>query len=145
MKAEDHPIGMMSGAEARSLAEVATEAPVPAYDQDPGWQPAKPRLSLLRLLVAWMVAAASVWVAAEIVPGFDLEEPGSAFVVAATIAVVNAFLPPLVAALRLPFTLVLGFLLVLFVDALALVIADELLPDFGGRSTRSGAPCSPRS
>ena len=36
------------------------------------------------------------------------------------------------AALRLPFTLVLGFLLVLFIDALALLIADELLPDFGG-------------
>ena len=124
---------MMSGGDSgRSLARVATQAPIPAYDQDTGWQPAKPRLSLLRLLVAWMVAAASVWVAAEIVPGFDLEEPGSAFVVAATIAVVNAFLPPLVAALRLPFTLVLGFLLVLFIDALALLIADEVLPDFGG-------------
>ena len=44
----------------------------------------------------------------------------------------NALLPPLIAALRLPYTLALGFLLVLAVDAVALVIADDyLLPGFG--------------
>ena len=124
---------------------MATQAPDPAYDQDTGWQPAKPRLSLVRLLVAWMVAAASVYVAAAIVPGFDLEEPGAAFVVAAVIAVLNAVLPPLVAALRLPFTLVLGFLLVLLVDALALVLADDAAAGASSPSTRSGTRCSPRS
>ena len=106
-------------------------AEVPAYGQDAGWQPAKPRLSLGRLLIAWVVAAASVWVAAAVLPGFELERPGSAFLVAAVIAALNAVLPPLVAALRLPFTLALGFLLVLVVDALSLVIADDLLPRFG--------------
>ena len=104
---------------------------VPAYGQDAGWQPAKPRLSPGRLLIAWVVAAASVWVAAAVLPGFELERPGSAFVVASVIAALNAVLPPLVAALRLPFTLALGFLLVLIVDALSLVIADDLLPRFG--------------
>ena len=39
------------------------------------------------------------------------------------IAVLNALLPPLVAALRLPFMLVLGFLLVLVLDALMLLAA----------------------
>jgi uncharacterized membrane protein YvlD (DUF360 family) len=106
-------------------------AEVPAYGHDAGWQPAKPRLSLGRLLVAWVVAAASVWVAAAVLPGFSLERPGSAFFVAAVIAAFNAVLPPLVAALRLPFTLALGFILVLLVDALALVLADDLLPRFG--------------
>jgi uncharacterized membrane protein YvlD (DUF360 family) len=88
-------------------------------------------MSLIRLLVAWMVASASVWVAAAIVPGFSLEEPGSAFLVAALVAVFNAILPPLVAALRLPAMLVVGFLLVLAVDALALILADDLVPRFG--------------
>jgi uncharacterized membrane protein YvlD (DUF360 family) len=106
-------------------------AEVPAYGQGAGWQPAKPRLSLGRLLVAWVVAAASVWVAAALLPGFELERPGSAILVAAVVAALNAVLPPLVAALRLPFTLALGFLLVLIVDAFALVIADDLLPRFG--------------
>ena len=103
----------------------------PAYGEDTGWLPARPRLRVGRLLVAWVVAAASVYVAAGILPGFSLERPGSAFLVAAVVAAFNAVLPPLVAALRLPFTLALGFILVLLVDALALVLADDLLPRFG--------------
>ena len=42
------------------------------------------------------------------------------------IAILNAVLPPLVAALRLPLTLVLGFVLVLVLDALMLLAADAL-------------------
>ena len=64
-----------------------------------------------------------------IVPGVSLDDPGGAFLVAALIAVINAFLPPLIAALRLPFTLVAGFLLVLFADAGALMLTDELFPE----------------
>jgi uncharacterized membrane protein YvlD (DUF360 family) len=110
---------------------VAAQRSDVAYGQDTGWQPAKVRLRPFRLLGAWIVAAASVWVAAAIVPGFTLEQVGSAFVIAAAIAVFNAVLPPLVAALPLPGMLALGFLLVLAIDALALVLADDLLPRFG--------------
>ena len=46
------------------------------------------------------------------------------------VAVLNAILPPVVAALRLPFMLALGFMLVLLVDALLLLVADEVLPEF---------------
>ena len=45
------------------------------------------------------------------------------------LGVLNALLPPLVAALRLPFTLVLGFLLVLLLDAFVLKLASDILPD----------------
>jgi uncharacterized membrane protein YvlD (DUF360 family) len=110
---------------------VPSQDPEAPYGQDVSWQPARPRLSPVRLLVAWVVAAASVFVAAGIVPGFSLERPGSAFVVAAVVAAFNAVLPPLVAALRLPFALALGFVLVLMVDAWALVLADDLVPRFG--------------
>jgi uncharacterized membrane protein YvlD (DUF360 family) len=84
------------------------------------------------LLVAWVVSAASVYVAAGIVPGVSVDDPAGAFVVAAAIAVVNAFLPPLIAALRLPFTLLAGFLLLLFADAAALMLTDELFPEVFG-------------
>ena len=93
------------------------------------WRPAKPGLRPLRLFVAWIVSAASVYAAGAIVPGVSLDDPGGAFLVAALIAVINAFLPPLIAALRLPFTLVAGFLLVLFADAGALMLTDELFPE----------------
>ena len=101
----------------------------PVYDESVGWEPAVPRFSVVRLLVSWGVAALAVLIAAGIVPGVALADAGSAFAVAALIGVANAVLPPIVAALRLPFTLVLGFLLVLFVDAGAIALAGEVLPD----------------
>jgi uncharacterized membrane protein YvlD (DUF360 family) len=59
-----------------------------------------------------------------------LDEPGSAFVVAAAVAVINAVVPPLIAALRLPYMIAFGFVLILLADAFALVIADDVLSDF---------------
>jgi uncharacterized membrane protein YvlD (DUF360 family) len=82
------------------------------------------------LLFAWLVSAASVYVAAAVVPDVEITDVGGAFVVAAVIAVVNSVLPPLVGALRLPFTLLLGFVSVLLIDAAALVIAADALPEF---------------
>ncbi len=100
-----------------------------SYGETPNWQPMTPRLRPLRLVVAWIIAAASVWVAAGLIPGVALEEPGGAFLVAAGVAVINAVLPPLIAALRLPWTLAVGFIAVLLVDALALQLAADALPD----------------
>jgi uncharacterized membrane protein YvlD (DUF360 family) len=95
----------------------------------PRWEPTKPRLRPLQLLLAWVVAAASVHVAAALIPDVELKDIGGAFLVAAVIAVVNSVLPPLVAGLRLPFTLVLGFVSVLLIDAAALIIAADALPE----------------
>jgi uncharacterized membrane protein YvlD (DUF360 family) len=99
------------------------------YGEQVRWEPATPRLGILRTLVAWVVAAVSVWVAAAIVPGVALEQTGAAFLVAAVLAVLNAVLPPILAALRLPFMLVAGFVLVLLADAGLLMLTHELLPD----------------
>src|SRR4051794_6936352 len=99
------------------------------YGMEVRWEPARPRLAAGRLLVSWIVAAVSVAVAARLLPGVTLSQAGSAAVIAAAIAVLNAILPPLLAALRLPFMLVAGFLLVLAADALVLVLADDWFPD----------------
>jgi uncharacterized membrane protein YvlD (DUF360 family) len=95
-----------------------------------GWHPAKLRLNVVHLLVAWLVAALSLLVGAWIVPGVSLDRPSGAIPVAVAIALVNAVIPPVIASLRLPWTFLLGFLLVLLADALSLVIAAELLPDY---------------
>jgi uncharacterized membrane protein YvlD (DUF360 family) len=102
------------------------------YRERLAWQPATPRLHPLRLVVSWVLTAVAVYVAAELSPGFQIDQTGGGFLVAAVIAIVNAVLPPLVAALRLPFTLITGFLLVLLVDAAALMLADEAFPDVVG-------------
>ena len=93
------------------------------------WEPAALRLRPARIVVAWATSAAAVALAAAIVPGFGLEQSGAAFAVAAAIALLNALVPPMLAALRLPFMLVAGFLLVLAADALLLLVASELLAD----------------
>jgi uncharacterized membrane protein YvlD (DUF360 family) len=50
----------------------------------------------------------------------------SALTAAAVIAVLNAVLPPLVAAVRMPFVALLGFLVVLVLDAVMLLMADRV-------------------
>jgi uncharacterized membrane protein YvlD (DUF360 family) len=90
-----------------------------------GWQPEFPRLRPARLIGSWIISALSLMAAAWIVPGAAIDGFWGALLVAAVVAVLNAIVPPLIASLRLPFTLVLGFLLVLAADAAILLLADR--------------------
>ncbi len=86
------------------------------------------RIRPLRLVLAWFLSAAAVLVAAWAVPGVAIEGAGGALVAAAVIAVLNAVLPPLLAALRLPFTLLIGLLLVLALDAAMFLLSSRIAP-----------------
>ncbi len=97
-----------------------------AYGHELVWVPQTPHFRLLNVLVSWLVAAVAVLTAASILPGLTVGNFGEAALDAALIAALNAILPPLVAALRLPFTLALGFVLVLVLDALILVLASHI-------------------
>jgi uncharacterized membrane protein YvlD (DUF360 family) len=88
----------------------------------------RPRIKVVRVLVAWILSAAALLFAAWIVPGVDVHGWRGAFVAAAVLAVLNAILPPLIAALRLPFTLILGLLLVLALDAAMFLLVSEIVP-----------------
>src|SRR5215213_8000575 len=88
-----------------------------------------PRLRPVRLLAAWFASALALLFATAVVGGAEVKGIGGAFVVVALVAVLNAVLPPLVAALRLPFTAIAGFLLVLALDAAMLLIAADIAPD----------------
>src|SRR5437764_4202352 len=99
---------------------------VPMYGQTPTWIPSRPQLRPLRLLLAWVVSAAALLVAAWIVPGAAVHHFGGALAAAAVIAVLNAVLPPIVAALRLPLMLLVGLLLILVLDGLMLLAADSI-------------------
>src|SRR3954469_18195548 len=97
-------------------------------ERPPRWEPATPRLRPIRLAVSWVAGAVAVWLAAVIVPGFRLNRVGAAFLLAARVAVLNAIVPPVLAALRLPFMVAVGFLLVLFADALLLRLPHTAVP-----------------
>ena len=96
------------------------------YGERPKWEPAPVRIRPMRLVLGWVVAAVAVYVAAAVQPGVDVVGPLGAFFAAALIALLNALLPPFIAALRLPYTVALGFLLVLFGDAAILLLAARV-------------------
>ena len=93
------------------------------------YEPERPRFRIFRVLLAWLVSAASILFAAGVLPGVHIDGFAGALVAALVIAVLNALLPPVLAALRLPFTLVLGLVLVLVADAAMFVVASDVVPN----------------
>jgi len=105
---------------------MATAAPT--YGRPASWKPERLRLHPLRLLVGWFVSVVALLAAAAIVPHVHVHGLGGAIIATALIAILNATLPPIVAALRLPFTLITGFLLILVLDALMLELTSRIAP-----------------
>ena len=97
-----------------------------AYGEQPTWTPKRPRIRTIRLAGAWLIQTLALIVAAELLPGATVNSFGGALGAAAVIGVLNALLPPIVAALRLPLTLLFGFVLVLVLDAVMLLAADSV-------------------
>ncbi len=100
------------------------------YGEAPGWTPERPSFSAGQLVLAWLLGAVSLLVGALLIPGATISSFEVALVAAALIAVLNAVLPPLVAALRLPFMALLGFFAILFVDAGMLLLVDRVSNGF---------------
>ena len=98
----------------------------PANDGTPAWQPVRPRRRLLPLIVSWLATGVALMVAAALLPGVHIENFGGALLIAVVVAALNAVVPPVLAALRLPATLILGFLLVLIADAVILLAAADV-------------------
>ena len=85
-----------------------------------------PPLRISRLVLGLLVSAASIYIAAAILPGFDVGSFWESLPAAILIGVLNAALAPVLAALRLPYTLVSAFLLLLVLNALVLEAVDAL-------------------
>jgi uncharacterized membrane protein YvlD (DUF360 family) len=98
----------------------------PDYGQSTAWSPERPRWRVFPLVVSWLATGVALMVAAGLLPGVSIDSFWGALVVAVIAAALNAVIPPVLAALRLPATLVVGFLLVLAADAGILLLADAL-------------------
>src|SRR5436190_20470198 len=101
----------------------------PVYGERPHWIPERLRIRPFALLLSWLLSALALLVAAKILPGASVRDFRGALIAVLAIAVLNAVLPPVVAALRLPFMLLAGFALLLVVDALMLLAADRITGD----------------
>ncbi len=98
----------------------------PAHARPTNWEAERPRRRLFPLLVSWLATGVALMVASWILPGVHIDSFWGALVIAVVVAALNAVIPPVLAALRLPLTLVLGFLLVLIADAVILLVAADL-------------------
>jgi uncharacterized membrane protein YvlD (DUF360 family) len=96
-----------------------------AYGEAPSWTPQRPRYRLGQVVLSWLLAALSLLVATKLVPGASDSTVGAALVLAVLLALLNAILPPLLAAVKLPFTALVGFFGVLALDAGMLLLADR--------------------
>src|SRR5262245_8198503 len=103
-----------------------SEVPTSEYGQKPRRADVTPELRLGRLAFGWLVGAVSVYVAAAILPRFDVGDFWAALLAAALIGLFTALLPPIIAGIRLPYTVATTFLLILLVDALILRLVDAL-------------------
>src|SRR5688500_3748929 len=103
-----------------------TSGPEPSYGRSTAWRPERPHWRPFPLIVSWLATGVALMVAAAILPGVHIDDFWGALLIAAIVAALNAVIPPLLAALRLPLTLVLGFLLVLIADAGILLIAADV-------------------
>ena len=110
------------GDEGGEVAEVEEKA----YGAIPKWSPGRPKIRARRLLLQWVTSALALYIAAILVPGVKIEGFFGALIAAALIAILNAVVPPLIAALRLPYMLAVGFLLVLLLDAWMVKVAADL-------------------
>ena len=99
------------------------------YGQRPKWSAGRPVFGLGRILVMWAASAVALLLAAWIVPGLEIATFPAALAVSVVIAVLNAVLPPIIAAIHLPLTLVVDFVLILLLDAAMFMIAEEVAPD----------------
>ena len=94
------------------------------YGEAVKWTPSAPRFRPRQLVLPLLVGAVAIWVVSGILPGVHVNSFEGAVIVAAAVGVLNALLPPVVAALRLPYTLVLGFVAVLALDAAILLLVS---------------------
>ena len=103
----------------RELASGAGD-PVSARDARPAWVGRRPRLTVRALLAGWTLATAGLLAAAVLLPGLRVDGIVGAFGVAALVGIMNALIVPAIARIRLPFTVLSGFLVVLALPAIQL-------------------------
>jgi putative membrane protein len=87
---------------------------------------------IAELVVRWLILAAAVWVAAELLDGIELEGIESTLIVAAILGLLNLYLRPVLMLVTLPLTLITLGLFIIVVNALLLGLTDWLAGVIGG-------------
>jgi len=84
----------------------------------------------MNILLRILVLAVSVFVAAKIIPGIEISDVQTLFVVAILLGVVNVFVKPILVLLTLPLTIITLGLFVLVINGLLVLLVGAIVPGF---------------
>ncbi len=85
---------------------------------------------LFTFLAKLVTTSLSVLIVAYLLPGVTVDSALSAIGLAIVLAILNVFIKPLLVVLTLPITVVTLGLFLIVVNALIILLADELVPGF---------------
>jgi len=84
----------------------------------------------MRFIVKLLLTAAAVLITSYILPGVHTADFGTAFLVAALLALLNATIKPLIIILTIPITFLTLGLFLLFINAFIIMLADSIIDGF---------------
>ena len=84
----------------------------------------------MKFLGKLLINTLAVILAAYMLPGIHVPDPWRAFLVAALLAVLNVTLKPLLIILTIPITILTLGLFLLAINAIIILVAGKLIPDF---------------
>lgn len=84
----------------------------------------------MSILINLLLSAIAVFVAANILPGVEVENFITALTAAIVLGVINAFLKPILVVLTLPINLVTLGLFTFVLNALLILLAANIVPGF---------------
>jgi len=84
----------------------------------------------MSFLMHWAIVAASLWVAAYLIPGVHVSSVSALPIAALVLGLVNALVRPILTILTLPITILTLGLFYLVVNGVAFALAASLVPGF---------------
>ena len=85
---------------------------------------------MTHLIVTWLVSALALWLVAQIIPGIEVRDFGSALIATVVIAIVNVTLGPILRFLAFPLTFLTLGLFSLVISAALLKFSSLFTPGF---------------
>jgi putative membrane protein len=86
------------------------------------------------MIWAWILNSISVYATASLLDGVEIKNFWSAIFVAALLAIVNVFIKPILVILSLPITILTLGLFVWVINALLIMLVDQMVTGFKVRS-----------
>jgi putative membrane protein len=82
------------------------------------------------ILLKILFTAVAAYIAAKLLPGVHISDVKTTLIVALVLALLNAFLKPILVALTIPITIITLGLFLLVINILIIFIADRIVPGF---------------